>query len=118
MDGLEPERRAAHRNDAGLPGGQSTFAQLGGLAVRYSQEAYESQYSWDVQLPYDVEVVHVATGLTVHLGTKMTLAGAPQLSPSGDALTYYDLVKRAWFMQRIFCNASRYATRGGGLDPR
>jgi len=83
--------------EANLPSHSS-----GGLAVRYSQEAYESQYSWDVQLPYDVEVVHVSSGLTVHVGTKMTLAGAPQLSPKGDALTYYDLVKRAWFMQQIF----------------
>jgi len=74
----------------------------GGLAIRYTQEPYEGQYSWDVQLPYDVELVHVATGLQVPVGTNMTLAGAPQLSPAGDALTYYDLVKRAWFMQRIF----------------
>ena len=74
----------------------------GGLAIRYTQEPYEAQDSWDVQLPYDVELVHVASGRMVHVGTKMTLVDAPQLSPKGDALTYYDLVKRAWFMQQIF----------------
>ena len=82
--------------DANLPAHSTS-----GIAIRYTQEPYEGQYSWDVQLPYDVELLHVASGVSVPVGQSMNLAGAPQVSPMGHAITYYDLVQRAWFMQSI-----------------
>ena len=97
-----PQEGIHQVSTAAYPEASMPAHRTGGLIIRYTQEPYEGQYSWDVQLPFDVELVHVATGLAVPIGKHMNLAGAPQLSPRGDALTYYDLVKRAWFIQRIF----------------
>jgi dienelactone hydrolase len=78
-----------------------TSHSTGGYVIRYTQEPHEYQYSWDVQIPYDVEVVNVHTGQSVLLGKNLPLAGAPQVNPQGTAITFYDLIQRAWFMQPI-----------------
>lgn len=70
-------------------------------AMRYSQEAYRQRYSWDIQLPYDVELVHDVTGEVLVVGQGLQLSRLPSIAPDGHALAYYDQGNRQWILRAI-----------------
>ena len=70
-------------------------------AMRYSQEVYRQQYSWDIQLPYDVELVHDVTGEVMVVGRGLRIPRPPSIAPDGHALAYYDQVNRQWILRAI-----------------
>lgn len=69
--------------------------------VRYSQKKYERQYSWDIQLPFDVQLVSLIDGDVLDVGTELLLARPPVMNPEGTAIAYYQLDKRLWEVGRI-----------------
>ncbi len=65
-------------------------------AVRHSQKPYQRQYSYDVQLPYDLEFFSLTNGESLKIGDSLILARPPTMNPGGTAVAYYRMDKRFW----------------------
>lgn len=75
--------------------------------IRYSQNKYKRQYSYDVQLPYDLELISKKNGNILKIGEAMKIARSPQMNPSGNAIAYYLSAKRHWEIAIVDSSSSK-----------
>ena len=64
--------------------------------IRYTQKPYQRQYSYDVQLPYDLEFFSLINGESLKIKDSLILARPPIMNPNGSAIAYYRMDKRIW----------------------